>query len=84
MFPERDVQLFHCKGGRTVKMVDDSACEVIDTWTVNITGRDEMMSALEAVRYVSEARYNLISMGYSTQRDVRSKCMESSQLTKET
>ena len=43
-------------------MVDDSACEVIGTGTVKITGRDETVRALEAVRYVPEARYNLISI----------------------
>ena len=43
-------------------MVDDSACEVIDTGTVKVTGRDETMRALEAVRYVPEAQYNLISI----------------------
>ena len=41
------------------KMVDDSTCEVIGTGTV-VTGRDGTMRALEAVRYVPEARYNLI------------------------
>jgi len=43
----------------TVKMVDGSACEVIDTVTVKITERDVTMHALEVVWYVSEARYNL-------------------------
>ena len=45
-----------------VKMVDGSACEVIGTGTVKITGRDETVRALEVVRYVLEARYNLISI----------------------
>ena len=43
-----------------VKMVDGSACEVISTGTVKVTGRDGTVRALEAVRYVPEARYNLI------------------------
>jgi len=47
----------------TVKMVDGSACEVIGIGTINITCRDGMVHALEAIRYVSEARYNLISRG---------------------
>jgi len=47
----------------TVKMMDDLVCEVIDTETVNITGKDGMMRALEVVRYVPEARYNQISIG---------------------
>jgi len=45
-----------------IKMVDDSAREVIDTGTVKVTGRDEIVRALKAVRYVPEARYNLISI----------------------
>ena len=32
-----------------VKMVDISACEVIDTGTVKVTERDEMMHAMEVV-----------------------------------
>jgi len=43
-------------------MVDGSACEVIDTGTVKVTGRDVTVRALEAVWYVPEARYNLISI----------------------
>ena len=35
----------------TVKIVDGSACEVIGTGTVKVTGRDETVRALEAVRY---------------------------------
>ena len=38
-------------------------CEVIGTGTVKVTERDRTVRALEAVRYVSEARYNLISIG---------------------
>jgi len=45
-----------------VKMVDDSTCEVNDTGTVKITRRDGIVRALEVVRYVPEARYNLISI----------------------
>ena len=45
-----------------VKMVDDSACKVISTVTVKITHRDMTVCSLEAIRYVSEARYNLISI----------------------
>jgi len=45
-----------------VKMVDGSAYEVVGTRTVNVTRRDETMYVLKAVRYVSEARYNLISI----------------------
>jgi len=51
------------KEEKTVKMMDDSACEVIDTGTVNVTYRDGMVRALEAVRYVPETWYNLISIG---------------------
>jgi len=47
----------------TNKMVDDSACEVIGTVTVKVTKRDETVRALEVVRYVSEAWYNLIFIG---------------------
>jgi len=43
-------------------MVDGSACEVIGTGTVKVTERDGMVHALEAVQYVPEARYNLISI----------------------
>jgi len=32
-----------------IKMVDGSACEVIDNETINVTSRDEMVRALEAV-----------------------------------
>jgi len=43
-------------------MVDDSACEVIETEAVKVIGRDGTVHALEAIRYVPEARYNLISI----------------------
>jgi len=45
-----------------VKMVDDSACEAIDTGTVKVTVRDGTLRALKAVRYVPKALYNLISI----------------------
>ena len=45
-----------------VKMVDGSACEVIGTGTVKVTERDVIVRALEAIRYVPEACYNLISI----------------------
>ena len=45
-----------------VKMVDGSACKVIGTGTVKVTGRDGTMRALEAAQYVPEALYNLISI----------------------
>jgi len=47
----------------TIKMVDGSACEIIITGIAKVTKRDRTVYALEAVRYVSEARYNLISIG---------------------
>ena len=50
------------KEEKFVKMVDGSACEVIGTGTVEFTERDGTVRALEAVRYVPETRYNLISM----------------------
>ena len=45
-----------------VKMVDGSTCEVIGTGTVKVTERDRRVRALEAVRYVPDAHYNLISI----------------------
>ena len=45
-----------------IKMVDDSACEIISTRTVKVTKIDGMIHALEAIRYVLEAWYNLISI----------------------
>jgi len=45
-----------------IKMVDGSNCEVIGSGTVKIIGRDGIVCAPEAVRYVPEARYNLISI----------------------
>ena len=46
----------------SVKMVDDSTCKVISTVTINVTCRDKTTHAMEAVRYIPEARYNLISI----------------------
>ena len=43
-----------------VKMVDGSACEVIVTRTVKVTGRDGTVRALEAVRFAPKAQYNLM------------------------
>ena len=50
------------KEEETIKMVDSSTCEVIGTGTVKITGRDGKVRALEAVRYIPKAWYNLISI----------------------
>ena len=44
------------------KMVDGLACEIIGTGTVKVTERDRTVRALEAVWYVLEPRYNLISI----------------------
>jgi len=44
-----------------VKMVDGLTCEVIGTGTIKVTERDETVHALEAVRYIPEGWYNLIS-----------------------
>ena len=46
-----------CQDGRWLGL------EVIGTVTVKVTKRDETVRALEAVRYVSEAWYNLIFIG---------------------
>ena len=68
-----------------VIMVDGLACEVIDTGTIKITEREEIVRALEAVRYVPEARYNLISIKVLNEGGCRSKCSKaSSQLAKAT
>ena len=48
------------KEGGTVKIVNDLACEIIGTKTINITERDGKMHTLKAVQYVPGARYNLI------------------------
>ena len=53
------------------KMVHGSACEVIGIGAVKVTERDEMVHALDAVRYVSEARYNLISIGVLDKKGCR-------------
>jgi hypothetical protein len=47
----------------TVRMVDGSTCRVMGTGTVKIKGKDGTVRALAKVRYVPEARCNLISMG---------------------
>ena len=46
----------------TVKMVDGLACKIIDTGKINVTCGNGMVRALKEVRYVSEVRYNLISI----------------------
>jgi len=43
-----------------VKMVDGSTYEVIGIGTVKVTERDGMVHTLEAVWYVSKARYKSI------------------------
>jgi len=45
-----------------VKMVDGLTWEVIGTGIVRVTERDGTVRAMEAVQYVSEAQYNLISI----------------------
>ena len=50
------------KKGMIIKIVDGWACEVISTGTVKVTERDGAVRALEAIRYVLEAWYNLISI----------------------
>ena len=59
------------KKGGIVKMVDGSACEVIGTGIVKVTGRDGTMRALKAVWYVPEAQYNLISIRVFDEKDYR-------------
>jgi len=54
-----------------VKMVDDSACEVIGTGTVKVLERDRMVRTLEAVRYVPEIYYNLISIRVLDEKECR-------------
>ena len=51
------------KEEETIKMIDGSACKVIGTGTVKVTKRDGIVRDLEAVQYVLEARYTLISIG---------------------
>jgi len=46
----------------TIKIMDGSACEVIVTRTIKVTERDRIVRALEAIRYVPEAQYNIISI----------------------
>jgi len=45
-----------------VKMVDGSACEVIGTRAIKVKENDRMVHALEAIQYVLQARYSLISI----------------------
>ena len=52
-------------------MMDGSACEVIGTGTVKVTERDVTVCALEAVWYVPEARYNLISLRVLDEKECR-------------
>ena len=85
MFPKRAVQLLGCKGGRDCQDGDGSACEVNDTGTVKVTGRDRTVHVLEAVRYVPEAWYNLISIKVLDDEGCWTKCNKaSSQSAKET
>jgi len=50
------------KKEETFEIVDGSACKIIGTGTITVTRRNGTVRALEAVRYVPEARYNLISI----------------------
>ena len=69
----------------TVKMMDGSACEVIGTETVKITERDGTVCALEAIQYVPEAPYNLISIRVLDEEGCRIQVQrDASQLAKET
>jgi len=63
MFPKELFNSLVAKEEGTVKIVDGSTCKIIDTGTIKVTKRDGTMRALEAVWYVPEARYNLISIG---------------------
>ena len=66
-------------------MVASSTCDIFGTGTVKITKRDGNVNAPEAVRYVPEARNNLISIKVLDEEDARSKCNKaSSQLVKKT
>jgi len=51
------------KEEETIKIVDDLAYKVIGTRTVKVIEKNETMHALETVRYVLKARYNLITIG---------------------
>ena len=73
------------KNEGTVKIVDGSTCEIIGIGTVKVTERDGMLRAQEAVRYVLEACYNLISIRVLDEEECRSKCNKAlSQSAKET
>ena len=68
-----------------IKMVDGSACEVINIETVKVIGTDETVCTLEAVMYVLEVQYNLISIRVLDEKGCQTKCNKaSSQSTKET
>ena len=54
-----------------IKMVDGSTCEVIGTETIKFTERDGTVHALEAVWYVPEVRYNLISIRVLDEEECR-------------
>jgi len=63
MFSEEVVQLLGYKGGRDYQNDGWLRLWGHRHWDVNVTGRDETVCALEAVRYVHKDRYNLISIG---------------------
>ena len=58
-------------------MVDCLACEVIGAGIVNVTCRDGTVRVLEAVWYVSEALYNLISIGLLDEKRCWMKVLQS-------
>ena len=62
MFPKELFNFLVAKEDGTVKMVDSSTYKVIGTGTIKVIKRDGTVRALEAVWYVLEARYNLISI----------------------
>ena len=83
MFPEScSINSLVTKEEGAIIMVDGSACEAIDTGTVNVTERDGTVRALKAVRYVLEARYNLISSGVLDEKRCQIQVTASSQLAK--
>ena len=66
-------------------MVDGLTCEIIDTRTIKVIGRDGTVRALEAVRYVPKAQYNLISIRVLDEEGCRIQVQQGiSQLAKET
>ena len=52
-------------------MVDGSVCEVISTGTIKLIERDGTMRALEAIRYIPEAQYKLISISVLNEEGCR-------------